>query len=172
MAFHEQAGLGSQNFFKHHYLISFNRLCVRNILNCQEKLEVPRISLWDLEGFIPPQLHFNHPILGQVWYVMIFVPQKQTLSNSDQPTFLVRSGRTYGKLWQFILGITGDGQRLVAAMGCRPNLLEQVEVPQAAVVTDYSDAIVIDQEASRMTGTRKHSWMCLKMGTYSPVGDS
>ena len=71
-----------------------------------------------------------------------------------------------------ILGITGDGQRLVAAkMGCRPNLLE-VEVPQAAVVTDYSDAIVIDQEVSRMTGTRKHSWMCLKMGTYSPVGDS
>ena len=34
---HKQAGLGSQNFFKHHYLISFNRLCVRNILNCQEK---------------------------------------------------------------------------------------------------------------------------------------
>jgi hypothetical protein len=72
----------------------------------------------------------------------------------------------------FILGINGDGQRLVAAkMGCRPNLLEQVEVPQAAVVTDYSDAIVIDQEV-RMTGNRKHSWLCLKMGTYSPVGDS
>lgn len=98
------------------------------------------------------------------------MPQKTTLSNSDQPTFLVRSGRTYF-MAIFILGITGDGQRLVAAMGCRPNLLEQVEVPQAAVVTDYSDAIVIDQEVSRMTGNRKHSWMCLKMGTYSPVGD-
>lgn len=27
---------------------------------------------------------------------------KKTLSNSDQPTFLVRSGRTYGKLWQYL----------------------------------------------------------------------
>ena len=93
MAFHKQAGLGSQNLFKH--ITIFNRLCVRNLLNCQEKLEVPRISLWDLEGFIPPQLHFKHPILGQVWCVMIFVPQKKTLSNSDQPTI-------------FILGIFGQ----------------------------------------------------------------
>ena len=102
------------------------------------------------------------------------------LCASKNNSFKFRPANFFGKIgqniWQImailILGITGDGQRLVAAkMGCRPNLLE-VEVPQAAVVTDYSDAIVIDQEVSRMTGTRKHSWMCLKMGTYSPVGDS
>lgn len=52
----------------------------------------------------------------------------------------------------------GDGQGWLPPSWEGSNLLEQVEVPQAAVVTDYSDAIVIDQEAAGGGDVHHQPW--------------
>lgn len=55
-------------------------------------------------------------------------------------------------------------------MRFRSTSIFQVEVPQAAVVTDYSDAIVIDQEVRGITFILLKSWIFI-LGSLLKVPD-